>query len=355
MYVRREAVLSSQIEGTQSSLARRARDEAHLLDPTIPSDVTEVVNYVDAMNYGLARLTDLPVSVRLIREIHERLMRNARGGSSRPATCGLAELDRPGGLRVARRQLRSAPAARVFQRARRSRALPPCATLRCPRLVQVGLAHAQFETIHPFLDGNGRVGRLLITFLLTERRLLAQPVLYLSHYFKRHRSAYYDVSKPCATRATGKAGLASSSTAWPGQPRGDRDRRRHLAMREEHRRRIIEEFGRATANGLRIMEGLFVNPLVTVDTVRQWLGVTTTGANKLVNRLVEIGLLREITGHGRNRRFRFDPILGCSRTQRRTTRDASIPQFSLMAKSVDVCQARPRGILSSNGGDIRMT
>lgn len=310
MYVRKEAVLSSQIEGTQSSLQNLLAAEARLNDPDAPADVGEVINYVRAMNHGLARLAELPVSVRLIREIHEELMRGVRGdrlapGEIRasqnwigPAGCTLREAtyvpppprEVPGALADLERFLHA------------DDALPP--------LVRVGLAHAQFETIHPFLDGNGRVGRLLITFLLTEREILARPVLYLSHHFKHHRAEYYDRLQ--AVRETGdwESWLAFFL-------RGVRDvcgeatetASAILLMREDCRARIADRMGRAAANGHRILERLFERPIVAVATVRDWLGVTQAGANNLVNRLADAGILLEVTGYSRNRRFRFDPYL----------------------------------------------
>jgi len=179
-----------------------------------------------------------------------------------------------------------------------------------PPLLQVGMAHAQFETIHPFLDGNGRLGRLLITFLLVEKRLLSHPVLYLSHYFKRYRAEYYDRLQ--AVRDAGD---------WEGwldfflqgvtkvSQQATETAALILRMREEYRAKITEHLGRASANGHRIMDKLFDHPIITVARVREWIGITTAGANQLVRRLVEIGLLREITGYARNRRFRFDPYL----------------------------------------------
>ena len=176
--------------------------------------------------------------------------------------------------------------------------------------MQVGLAHAQFETIHPFLDGNGRIGRLLITFLLVEKQLLTKPVLYLSHYFKCHRAEYYERLQ--AVRDAGD---------WEGWIefflRGVAEVSREatqtaaaiLRMREEYRARITEQLGRAAANGHRIMDRLFAHPIVTVARVREWLDVTPAGANNLVARLERLGLLREITGYARNRRFRFEPYL----------------------------------------------
>ena len=193
MYVRKEAVLSSQIEGTQSSLQDLLAAQSELFEPAeLPRDVNEVINYVAAMNHGLARLSELPVSVRLIREIHERLLQGVRGARLAPG-----ELRRtqnwigPGGAGIANATFVPPPPGDV------PRALGDLETFLhgdddLPLLIRIGLAHAQFETIHPFLDGNGRVGRLLITFLLTERGALHKPVLYLSHWFKQNRQEYYD-------------------------------------------------------------------------------------------------------------------------------------------------------------------
>lgn len=310
MYVRKEAVLSSQIEGTQSSLQNLLAAEARLLDPDAPADVAEVVNYVKAMNHGLARLADLPVSVRLIREIHQALLQGVRGGKLTP-----------GELRTSQNWIGSAgctlrdatfvppPPGEVPQAlADLERFLHSESTL--PVLVQVGLAHAQFETIHPFLDGNGRVGRLLITFLLTERKMLVRPVLYLSHYFKRHRVEYYDRLQAVRHDGDWESWLGFFLRGVAEVSREATDTAAAvMRMREESRNTITERLGRAAGNGHRIMEKLFDHPIVTVAKVRGWLNITPAGANNLVNRLVDAGLLREITGYARNRRFRFDPYL----------------------------------------------
>jgi Fic family protein len=310
MYVRKEAVLSSQIEGTQSSLQNLLAAEARLNDPDTPADVTEVINYVRAMNHGLKRLAELPVSVRLIKEIHAELMRGVRGGRLAPGELRTSQnWIGPGGCTLAEATFVPPPPHEVPQAlADLERFLHTDNTP--PPLVQVGLAHAQFETIHPFLDGNGRIGRLLITFLLVEKRLLTKPVLYVSHYFKRHRAEYYERLQ--AVRDAGD---------WEGwldfflcgvvevSREATQTAAAILRMREEYRARITERLGRAAANGHRIMERLFDQPIVTVARVREWLGVTPAGANQLVGRLVDIGLLREITGYARNRRFRFEPYL----------------------------------------------
>jgi len=310
MYVRKEAVLSSQIEGTQSSLQNLLAAEARLHDPDAPADVSEVVNYVKAMNQGLARLAELPVSVRLIREIHAELMHGVRGGRLAPGELRTSQnWIGPAGCTLWEATFVPPPPHEVPQ---------ALSDLECflhsesalPVLVQVGLAHAQFETIHPFLDGNGRLGRLLITFLLTERKRLARPVLYLSHYFKRHRAEYYERLQSVRDQGDwegwlafflrGVAEVAIEATQTAAAI---------LRMREDYRARIAEKLGRAAGNGHRIQEKLFNHPIVTVATVREWLDVTPAGANQLVNRLVDAGVLREITGYARNCRFRFDPYL----------------------------------------------
>jgi Fic family protein len=311
MYVRKEAVLSSQIEGTQSSLQDLLAAEADLFDSLdVPRDVDEVVNYVHAMNYGLERLRELPVSVRLIREIHERLMRGVRGGRQTPG-----ELRRsqnwigPGGAGIADAVFVTPPAEEVPD------ALGALETFLhapddLPLLVKVGLAHAQFETIHPFLDGNGRVGRLLITFLLTERGVLERPVLYLSHYLKRHRQQYYDRLQAVRDDGDWEGWLAFFLRGVAEVAReATETARRVLLLREHNRAEITAGLGRAAANGHRVLESLFDRPIISVSEARQLTGTGFAAANQLIARMTELGILREITGHVRNRRFRYEPYV----------------------------------------------
>lgn len=310
MFVRKEAVLSSQIEGTQSSLQDLLASEAHVASGSIPDDVGEVSNYVSAMNRGLARLPQLPVSVRLIREIHRELLVGTRGASLTPG-----ELRRtqnwvgPPGSTLANAAFVPPPPAEVpaslgaletFLHAKSD----------IPLLIKIGLAHAQFETIHPFLDGNGRVGRLLITFLLCEQGALHKPVLYLSHYFKRHRVEYYECLQ--AVRDSGDwerwlafflEGVAQVSVE------AAETARRILALREDHRRLITDSLGRGAGNGHRLLEYLYEHPIVAVKDVRTLTGVTFPAANTLVARLEGMKILRQITSTSRNRRFRYDPYV----------------------------------------------
>lgn len=269
MYVRKEAVLSSQIEGTQSSLQDLLEAEARILSPGRPADVREVINYVNAMNYGLERLATLLVSVRLIREIHKRLIKGVRGSALTPG-----ELRRsqnwigPGGCNLNEATFVPPPPHAVPQAlSDLERFLHQKDDL--PALVKVALAHAQFETIHPFLDGNGRVGRLLITFLLCERGVLHKPVLYLSHYFKRHRQEYYDRLQAVRDRGDWEGWLAFFLQGIVDVSAQATETARHiLDLRERRRDQITQSFGRAAGNGLKVLEQLFRTPIVTVKQVQ---------------------------------------------------------------------------------------
>jgi Fic family protein len=305
MYVRREAVLSSQIEGTQSTLEDLLEVE---LDPRRDrphSDVGEIVNYVAAMNHGLQRLADLPLSLRLIREIHAELLRDGRGSRATPGEFRTSQnWIGPEGATLADATFVPPPphemnaALSDFERFVHTDA--------DDYLLHAGLAHAQFETIHPFLDGNGRVGRLLITLLLVHHRVLRQPLLYLSHYFKRNRAEYYD--RLTAIRFRGH---------WEGWTRfflegvattaeeAKRTAEEIFQLREEHRELVID----TGPNGLKLLSALFRRPIINVSTAASELEVAFATANKLVARFEDLGLLREVTGQRRARLFRYDPYL----------------------------------------------
>jgi Fic family protein len=177
-------------------------------------------------------------------------------------------------------------------------------------LVKIGLAHAQFETIHPFLDGNGRVGRLLIAFLLCERNVLTRPVLYLSYYFKAYRAEYYERLQSIRDTGAWEEWLAFFLRGIDLVSRqATATARRILALREDHRARIAENLGRAAGNGHRVLEHLYEHPIVSVNDVRQITGSSFAAANAIVARLEMLGILEEITGHVRNRRFRYAPYI----------------------------------------------
>jgi len=308
MYVRREAVLSSQIEGTQSTLDDVLAYELDADEHGTPRDVEEVVNYVHAMNHGLARLETLPLSLRLIREIHFELLNGTRGAERSPGEFRTSQ-NWIGAGHVPLAQARFVPPSVAEMR----QALDNFekflhAENAFPVLIQCGLAHAQFETIHPFLDGNGRVGRLLITFLLCHRGTLRRPLLYVSDYLKHHRGEYYD--RLMAVREAGDwegwlrfflravAVTAEQASSTAGAI---------LDLRERHRALIQD--GVQGVQGLRLLDLLFQRPLVHVQLVSQLLGVTFPTANKLVGQLERSGVMTETTGGQRNRRYRYDSYL----------------------------------------------
>ena len=306
MYVRKEAVLSSQIEGTQSSLQDLLAAEAKVFAPHRPRDVDEVVNYVRAMNRGLARLQEFPVSLRLIREIHAELLRGMRGSYLTPGELRTSQnwIGPPG---CTLREAVYVPPP-PFQVAKDLSELEQFihADPGLPLLVKIGLVHAQFETIHPFLDGNGRVGRLLITFLLCEQRVLLKPVLYLSYFFKRQRQQYYEELQSVRDRGTWEQWLTFFLRGVVEVSAQATDTvRRILALREAHRHAITDAFGRAAGNGHRVLDHLYERPIVSVSSVQGLTGTTYTAANSLVARLVGCGILQEFTGRSRNRMFRY--------------------------------------------------
>lgn len=310
MYIRREAVLSSQIEGTEASLVDLLEYEAQLEKGDRPIDVREIANYIAALRYGLERVDELPLSQRLIREIHRELMTGVRGGE--PSRT-------PGAFRTSQNWIGGpSPATARF-------VPPPVDSMRAalnelelflhaesdlPVLVRVGLAHAQFETIHPFLDGNGRVGRLLITFFLVHENILREPILYLSIFFKRHRREYYDRLQ--ATREKGDwegwlafflEGVAAVSAE------ATETARRIVALREETRTLISNEMGRRAGSALTLLEALFENPIVNVKRVESVTGLSQPAANGLTNAMEELGILQEMTGKKTYRRFAFAAYL----------------------------------------------
>ena len=306
MYVRKEAVLSSQIEGTQSSLQDVLAAEAKILGMDRPRDVDEVVNYIKAMNHGLGRLAEMPVSVRLIREIHEQLLEGVRGSHLTPG-----ELRRSQNwIGPSNCTLNDAtfvpPPPHEVPRLLSDLEKYLHTDTHLPLLVKIGLAHAQFETIHPFLDGNGRVGRLLITFLLCEQGVLGKPVLYLSHYFKAHRQEYYDRLQAIRDEGKWEEWLAFFLRGVEQvSKQATETARKILGLREEHRSLITDRLRARAGNGHRVLENLFVHPIVSVKDVQDLTGTTYPAANDLVAELVNANILHEITGQVRNRRFMY--------------------------------------------------
>jgi Fic family protein len=309
MYVRREAVLSSQIEGTQSTLDDVLSYELDDGGPDVPPDVTEVVNYVHALNHGLTRLPDLPLSLRLLREIHAVLLEGTRGGEKAPGEFRTTQnwIGAPGPRGLDDATYVPPPPAEMMAALDNFERFLHDTSVGHP-LITCGVAHAQFETIHPFLDGNGRIGRLLITFLLCHAGVLRQPLLYLSHYLRLNRTEYYD--RLMAVRRSGDwegwmrfflrgvRQVADEAEATAGHI---------LDVREQCREIVRNESLTSIAYG--ILDLLFDRPIITVNFAASALGTSFVTANNLINRLCEVGILVETTGGKRNRRFRFDRYL----------------------------------------------
>lgn len=307
MYVRQEALLSSRIEGTQCTLDDVLQRE---LTPAAPFslDVGEVVNYVAALQHGISRLRDLPLSNRLLREVHGVLLRSGRGSEKTPGEFRRTQnwIGRPGG------SLADAafvpPPLQVMQRAigDLDKFLHGSDL---PTLVVAGLAHVQFETIHPFLDGNGRAGRLLVSLLLHERGILRRPVLYLSTYLKQHQVEYFH--RLTAVREEGDwegwlgfflTGISVSARSAAATAK------RVQEMRERDRASLLEAGG--LRHDLALFDALFRQPIVNAGWVEQELGVAKGTSNKLLGRMQQLGILRETTGFRRNRLFRYDEYIG---------------------------------------------
>ena len=306
MYVRHEAVLSSQIEGTQSTLEDVLAYEADAVRADTPKDIGEVVNYVRAMNHGLARLSALPLSLRLLREIHGELMQGVRGGDKSPGEFRTSQ----NWIGAAGSTLRNAafippPPHELIACLGQLETFLHDARDSVPLLVRCGLAHAQFETIHPFLDGNGRVGRLLITLMLCEDRALSRPLLYLSLYLKAHRAEYYD--RLNAIRLQGHwepwlifflRGVSLTAQA------ATRTAQEIVALREAHRTAVAKN-----AKALALLDNLFQQPTVSVNRVAQWMQCAYPTAAKLVRDFESRAWLKELTGYGRNRLWLYQPYV----------------------------------------------
>ncbi len=306
MYVRHEAVLSSQIEGTQSTLEDVLAFEADALRDDTPRDVEEVVNYVRAMNHGLHRLAALPLSLRLLREIHAELMRGVRGGDKSPGEFRTSQNWIGGqGSTLRNAIFIPPPPHEVMNALGQLENFLHEARGSVPLLVRCALAHAQFETIHPFLDGNGRVGRLLVTLMLCEDGALSRPLLYLSLYLKARRAEYYDRLTAIREQGHWEPWVAFflrgvSSTAQEAT----RTAQDIVALRETHRAAVARN-----AKALALLDHLLQQPTVSIKRVSQLLGCTAPTAGKLVQAFETRGWLRELTGYGRNRLWRYQPYV----------------------------------------------
>jgi Fic family protein len=305
MYVRKEAVLSSMIEGTQSSLSDLLLFELDQL-PGVPlDDAREVSNYVAALDRGLQMLQEgMPLSTRLFREVHGVLLSGGRGGNQTPGEFRKSQNwiggTRPGNAAFVPPPPSDVPdCMKLLERFLHDRPEPT------PVLLKTALAHVQFETIHPFLDGNGRLGRLLITLLLCEKKVLQKPLLYLSLYFKSHRQQYYELLNNVRLTGDWEAWLEFFADAVIITATQAAEAAQELASLVRRHRATIMELGRPSASTLKVHEALLTHPIATSGWLVAMTGITAATVNKALRHLLELGIVKEITARKRDRLYSY--------------------------------------------------
>ena len=314
-FVRREAVLSSRIEGTRATVADLYAYEAGQqlslpgIETTPPdADIQEVLNYVHALEYGLERLQTLPVSVRFIRELHERLMHGVRGEHATPGEVRRSQnwIGTPGAT-LADATYVPPPvdqmhlALDAFERYLHEED-------EYPQLIRLAFIHYQFEAIHPFLDGNGRIGRLLLSLLLVHWGLLSEPLLYLSAYFERNRQLYYDHLLAVSRDGAWREWTMFFLTGVVEQSQNALSKAKELQdLRDSWRNQLQDE--NVPSRLLNVIDGLFQNPIVSANDLREKFGVSHPTAMTMIRRLVKMGVLVEMTGRERNQRYVAQKIL----------------------------------------------
>lgn len=309
MYVRKEALLSSQIEGTQSSLNDLLAHEDRETPGAPIDDVTEVSNYVAAMEYGLQRLQTLPISLRLIREIHERLMDTGRGSQLEPGHFRTSQ-NWIGGSRPGNAIYVPPPPEHMTQSLHDLETFLHAEDTGLPLLVRAGLAHLQFESIHPFLDGNGRLGRLLITLMLCSHGSLSQPLLYLSLYLKTHRARYYELLQHVRETGEWEAWLDFFLTGVRDTSDQAVSAAREILELFESDRRKIAALGRKASSPLRVHEFLQSRPSISVASAASKLELSEPTIRTAIGKLQSLGIVAESTGKQRNRRYSYSRYLG---------------------------------------------
>ena len=309
MYVRKEAVLSSQIEGTQSTLTDLLRFETDAEAGQPIDDIREVSNYVDAMMFGLDRLRELPLSLRLIREMHERLLQSGRGAAMDPGEFRRSQ-NWIGGTRPGNALYVPPPINELQDVLSSFEHFMHEETSGLPALIKAGLLHVQFETIHPFLDGNGRVGRLLVTLYLCVQGVLHKPLLYLSLYLKTHRAEYYRLLQEVRERGAWEAWLAFflEGIAETANQAFDAATRIVDLFREDRER--IAAQGERVGSALRVHDILQQTPLVTGNRLVQQTGLSVPTVNAALADLGSLAIVAEITGRRRGRVFAYSAYLG---------------------------------------------
>ncbi|MBN1857459.1 MAG: Fic family protein [Dehalococcoidia bacterium] len=304
-YVRKEAVLSSMIEGTQSSLSDLLLFELDQA-PGVPlDDVREVSNYAAALNHGLKRIEDgLPVSLRLFKEVHAVLLAKGRGSSQAPGEFRSSQ-NWIGGTRPGNSAYVPPPASHVLECMGKLELFLHDEPESTPILLKAALAHVQFETIHPFLDGNGRLGRLLITLLLCEQKVLREPLLYLSLYFKTHRQTYYELLNNVRLTGDWEAWLDFFAEAVILTASQAVDTARQLLDVSRDDRERIGTLGRAAGSTLRVQQALLERPIATSGWIVRETGISPATVNKSLMHLERLGIVRELTARKRNRLFSY--------------------------------------------------
>jgi len=304
-YVRKEAVLSSQIEGTQSSLSDLLLFENREA-PGVPiEDVQEVSNYVAALTHGLKRLREgFPLSLRLIREIHEVLLSKGRGSDKEPGEFRRSQ-NWIGGTRPGNAAFVPPPADRVTECMGQLELFLHEETHGLPLLIRAGLVHVQFETIHPFLDGNGRLGRLLITFLLCAEGALREPILYLSLFFKTNRQLYYDLLTEVRAKGDWEKWLEFFLRGVKETSEQAVAAARRVIDLLDTDRRKIEGLGRPAASVLRVHQYAQTHPILSIANAAEEIGITFPTVAGAIEHMQQLGILREITGKQRGRLFAY--------------------------------------------------
>lgn len=310
MYIRKEAVLSSQIEGTQSSLSDLLRHESHTA-PGVPlDDVEEVSTYVAALEHGLDRIrSGFPLSLRLIRECHEILLSTGRGATKAPGQFRQSQ-NWIGGATLDTALFVPPPANSVPDLLSDLEKFVHAGHPEIPQLVRAGLIHVQFETIHPFLDGNGRIGRLLITLYLCALGVLKEPTLYLSLFFKTQRSMYYDLLQKVRMRGDWESWLSFFLEGVESTSNQATEAAQKIVALFAKDRQKIEQLGRVASSVLRLHELLQQRPLITVAVANRALDLSPPTIRVSAQHLVALGILSEVPGRGRSRLYVYDSYLG---------------------------------------------
>jgi len=309
MYVRKEALLSSQIEGTQSSLSDLLLFENDEAPAVELDDVTEVSNYVAAIEHGVARIRGgFPLSLRLIREMHAILLKSGRGVTKQPGEFRRSQ-NWIGGTRPGNALFVPPPPNRLDECLGDLERFLHSNDTAIPPLIRAGLAHVQFETIHPFLDGNGRLGRLLITLILCEAGVLREPILYLSLFLKARRDDYYRLLQEVRRAGTWETWMEFFLTGVAETAEQAAATARELMTMFEAHRQKIGGLGRGAASALRVHELMQARPIVTIQTVSDSLNVSFPTAAAALEKLVAVGLVRETTGRKRGRIYAYAEYL----------------------------------------------